>query len=578
MTTRKPSTRNRSIRPRAEDLEARELLSGTVSGTDIDGDSWTLHLIGPGSLVVTKQPAAGSTTPQPLASQSEIDTITIGGTDPTKSVLVGTVRKGANGDGKVFFQTFDQLASTSLGTTGGQGNGLVAVNMPNFWLGNTTPASSSTTTPTTPSITMPDGVDTLRFGGVDTTHNQVAATSSSTSDNTQVELGLPTYGGTRIIIDKSISSSQTAPATSGGTATTIQHAVSFEVSGRLQLFQANEIDGDANTPPGQFANNNTNATGFGGTWVVSGTAGTPPFFPTVNPFGVVLGGVPGQIGNLRVGGAATNLTALAFDATGTGSAKINNFSIGGETNNVMVVAPNGSRNLVFGTGMDTVTVLSHVINTIQANRGAVNSTVFSDRTISNISLGGDVVNSQFLSGYQQNFTNIINTIDGQATVSTFQPTPMPAAPPTPTSAQLGGGMIANIAGNVTDSVFAASVQPSAGLPAPTPPDTGFGSPFDAKLPTGHIKAKIEGTITNTNATPDSPNKAFYAKSVTVLTGPVVPPNVPMPPYSGAIQPRRAPGIPNLNAHHLTLNPGTAATLHGLATPTGPHAHAKKKAK
>ncbi len=266
---------------------------------------------------------------------------------------------------------------------------------------------------------------------------------------------------------------------------------------------------------------------------------------------------------------------MAFDATGSGNGKISNFSVGGETNNVMVVAPNGVRNLAFGTGMDTVDVLTHVINTIKANRGAVNSSVFSDRTISNISLGGDAVNSQFLSGYQQNYPDIISTIDGQATVSTFQPTPQPAAPPTPTNAQIGGGMIANIAGNVTDSVFAASVQPSAGLPAPTAPDTGFGSPYDAKLPTGHIKAKIEGKINNANATPDSPNKAFYASSVNLVTGPVIPPNVPMPPYSGPLQPRREPGIPNLNADQLTLNPGSVATLHGRSTPAGPRARAAK---
>ena len=53
MSTRKPSPPNRSLRPAAEDLETRQLLSGVASGTDIDGDTWTLRLVGPGSLPKT---------------------------------------------------------------------------------------------------------------------------------------------------------------------------------------------------------------------------------------------------------------------------------------------------------------------------------------------------------------------------------------------------------------------------------------------------------------------------------------------------------------------------------------------
>src|SRR5262249_13140727 len=153
-----------------EDLENRQLLSATVSGTDIDGDQWTLQLIGPGSLTVTKQDDA-SGNPTELSSNTEINTITIGGTDPTASRVVGTVRKGANGDGKVFFQTLTELSNHALQVGGG--NGPVSINMPDFWLGNTTVQSTtSTTTPTLPGITIPDGVTSLVFGGVDTTHNQ----------------------------------------------------------------------------------------------------------------------------------------------------------------------------------------------------------------------------------------------------------------------------------------------------------------------------------------------------------------------------------------------------------------------
>ena len=66
-------------------------------------------MIGPGSLNVVKQDGADGN-PAPLNSQTEINSITVAGTDPLSSRLVGTVHKGPNGDGKVFFNTFDELA------------------------------------------------------------------------------------------------------------------------------------------------------------------------------------------------------------------------------------------------------------------------------------------------------------------------------------------------------------------------------------------------------------------------------------------------------------------------------------
>ncbi len=78
--------------------------------------------------------------------------------------------------------------------------------------------------------------------------------------------------------------------------------------------------------------------------------------------------------------------------------------------------------------MDTVDILSHVVNTLSANRGALNSNVYVDRTISKVTFGGDVVNTNVLSGYVQNFSDIISTVTGQASVNTFSPTPQPGAP------------------------------------------------------------------------------------------------------------------------------------------------------
>ncbi|MGE5755261.1 MAG: hypothetical protein ACM35G_06030 [Planctomycetaceae bacterium] len=537
------------------------MLSATASGTDFDGDTWTLRLIGPGSLAVTKQ------------DNGEINQITVAGAEPLVTRLIGHVTKGPNGDGKVFFQSLNELPSRTERL--GAGQSLLSIVMPNFWLGTTTPVNSSTTPlPPAPSITIPDGVNTLDFGGVDTRHDITSLPSTTTQNAVNpatVTLGLPVYGGTSIIIDQSISSTQpvttTPPGSTTPTTTTIQFPVEFNVSGRLSLFQANSIVGDANNPPSQFISNPPagSTPAIGGTIVVSGTSGTPPFL--VN--GQLQGGLTGQIGNLRIGGPATNLTALAFDTTNSGTARISNFSIGGETNNVLVIAPNGLRNAAFGLGMDKTEILAHVINTLAANRGALNSNVTVDRTISRATFGGDVVNSRILSGYAQNFSNaaggIIGTIAGGS------------VPPPPQNAQTGGGMEVHVAGDVTNSVFAASVQPLIDTTA-TPPTLTFGTPQDVPgvvvLPTGHIAAKVEGKINNgaiatsptdNNATVDRSGKAFYAKAVDLKSGPVVPPNVPEPPYPGPKQPIHAPGLRS----RFRLFPFTAKNS-SAAFPDSPH--------
>jgi hypothetical protein len=533
------------------------MLSAVVSGMDSKGDAWTLRLLGPGTLNVTKQDDA-SGNPTALTDKSDINTITIGGTDPLTSRIVGTVTPGPGSDGRVFFNTMTELPSFSQQFSG-SGLGLLSIDMPNFWLGNTTP-SGSTTTPTTPTVALPDGVDTLRFGGVDTTFNQPAATSSTTSNVYTVTLGLPLFGGTRILIDRSVSSTQSVPPTTGTTPTIAQHAVFFTVAGRLRLFQANEIDGDANNPPGQFQTTpNSNNTATGGTWLDAATANTPPFFTTNNATGALSfkGPVTGAIGDVRIGGNATNFSTVVVDSTGSGNARLANYSIGGETTNILLVAPNGARNLYFGKGMDTASILAHVVNVIQANRGALNSNVYVDRSISRINLGGDAVNTNVLSGVNQNFTNILNTVTGQSS-SGFSSTP--AVPPQPLNAQQFGGMTVHVAGNVTNSVFAASVQPDT---SSTPPV--FGNSNQLVLTGGHISAKVEGTINNSTATPDSPKTAFYAQHVSLLSGPVVPPNVPEPPYKGTGLPSILPGIslPQTQSAH-----GSTATTaaHASASP------------
>ncbi|HWE38945.1 MAG TPA: hypothetical protein VG406_20520 [Isosphaeraceae bacterium] len=538
-----PLRRPTGLRPAAEALEDRRLLSQTVSGTDAKGDTWTLQLIGPGALTVIKQPDA-SGNPQSLTSPSDIQQIVVGGAEPFVTRLVGKVTSVAPGsDGRVFFQNLQELGGPSQATTAG-GNGLLAIDMPGFWLGNTsaTGAAINQTTPTIKaSISIPDGVNSLRFGGADTTFfNGTNASSSVSGDNTSdqfiINLGLPAFLGTTVIVNKMVSSAQPATGTNGATSPT-QNSIVVNVAGRLNLFQANEIDGNSSLYQADSRFLNTNLLGNtvnqnqGGTIILS----TPITAATVT----------GYINNVRVGGNATNLSVQT-------NGHIGNFYVGGETQNVSLLGPGDTRNVYFGRGMDQVTINSHVIDNLQANRGALDSTVITDRTIARASFGGDVVNTQVLSGYQQNLTNVFQT----------QQFPSTALP----NAQDGGGMTVLVAGDVTNSVFAASAQPD--------PSGLFGTSNDLLFPHGHISAKVEGNISNTTATPSSPTKAFYAQNVSVVHGPVQPPNVPEPPFGSSVLPTRAAGLRPLPGQRL-VNPATlpAATIQGYVRDTRRFIHA-----
>ena len=524
MSKRKHSPRTRAYQPVADVLETRQLLSGVVSGTDVDGDTWSLRLIGPGALTVVKQVGADNN-PTPLNATTEINQIIVGGTLPGLAKIVGKVKKSATGDGKVFFQEFNQLPGRSE-LFPGVGDSLKSIDMPGFWLANTTPGA----TPGTPTVRLPDGVMSIRFGGVDMTHDRPAATSTTQADEAVLVFGLPQYGGTNIIIDKSISTSQQAPPATGSTTTrTVQFGVLFDVGGRLNLFQANSIEGDRARPPGQFSNQNPAATGRGGTTLYNSVSGSTRFNSLV--VDGIKGSSGGAIGYVRVGGDATNFSTAIEDQTQSGTDKIANFFVGGEAANVLLIAPSGSRTIGFGKGMDTVEIRTHTIDTIKANRGAVNSTVVADRQIGRADFGGDVVDTTVLSGTVQNFSTILNAVAGN--------TGAPSAPPLPRNAQPAGEITVHVAGDITNSVFAASVEPFNG---------DYSSPNALVLPTGVIHAKHEGTINNATATPEAPARAFYAQHVDSTIGPVTPPNQPEPPFT---QPPTRPFVPGLHPRVTT---------------------------
>lgn len=574
MFKRKPTPSRRSFRPRAEGLESRRVLSSystiptaSVSGTDIDGDRWTLTLYGPGTLNIVDKTGAAFTAANADAPNL-INTITVAGTVTSQSRLIGTVSPAASGsDGKVFFQNLniqangaypqlDRNKANRISPTAQ--NGIALVDAPDFWMGNTSGAAPGASSPYHSGaklaglITAPEGINVLKFGGVDVNYTPPGGTpltQSGQNNEFVVDLGLPVTTGTSIIVD-SVTTDAGITKASGNTAATVnQQSVSFLVTGRLNLFQALEING--NTDPGmaptQFDSSAASPLA-GGTYVVSQS-----------------GSVTSQIGYVRIANNATNFTTMALGADISSSAAdatgpaVTNFTVGGETNNVMLLAPGGSRNVSFGRGMDNVVISTQFIQHLHANRGAVNSTVTSSRTIDTMILGGDLINSFIQSGYLQTINanasspGSIFSPGGGAFNGVAPPSIIDRNPSVSNGVQIpaahgGGGINAHIAGNVIDSIVSVSVDPDpSGLTAPGQFETvtkrrfPFGAPQNVVLPRGVINAKIEGEIDNSGlqsgsaplVSPDvSPDSAFFAKQVRITRGAVLPPNVDTAPYDG----------------------------------------------
>jgi hypothetical protein len=549
MSMGKDLGRSRAIRPSAESLEIRQLLSATVSGTDTAGDQWTLTLLGKGTLQVVKQDdSTGS--PGALDSATEINSITVAGTDPRSSRLIGTVKAAAGSDGRVFFNTLNEIPNHS--DLLASGLGLLAINMPDFWLGYTGSAMAATGSPVA-EINIPDGVNSLRFGGVDTTKSfTTTASDGPTQDNQNdeylVNLGLPQSIGTSIVVNKVISASQAAAPTTGTTPNSpTQKSVVFDVAGRINLFEANEIDGTTTNAPA----------------LQSYTGGT-----IVASFADPTTAITGEIGFVRVGGNATNFSVVTNNT-------LANLYIGGETNNDSILTPNGSRNLYFGKGFDTSSILTHSIENLYANRDMTNSDITSSRMIGNLSIGGNVANSNVLSGYQQDLATVASS--AQSNIGQLSATTLPTAPTmtTPT-AQAAGQITAFIAGSVTNSVFAASDLPISQVESTaTPAAQTFGDPQDALLPLGVITARVEGSIDNSTATPEFPKQAFYARTVQLTHAVVVPPNVVEPPLPPPTTPITLPGIPHVFPASTSTNSTTTKTT-TTTTGTGPGTGASGK--
>jgi hypothetical protein len=500
----------------------------------------------------------------------EINTITLSGTQTALSRLVGRVTPAAGSDGRVFFQTLNVLPTGQYSQLDPNlvfpratipQNGIAAVDMPHFWLGHTSTETPSFTSSlhsgfeVAGGINAAEGIQVLRMGGVDTTYTPAGGTPlNSTSQNNEfiVNLGTPVTIGTSIILDRVVTNAALGVASGTTPAPVFQQSVTFLVTGRLNLFQANQIQGNANPSvvPTQFRNStDSGGASPGGTYVVS-----------------MAGASIGQIGNIRIGGDATNFTAfaLATDVFSTPNnvsidPKISNFFIGGETNNVLLISPGGTRNVYFGRGMDNTQINTLFIQNLQANRGAVNSSVTADRQISNVVMGGDVVDTDIQSGYVQTIASYANTpaatftagggaFNGVAVpdiVSRIQNSLTGILQPL---AHGGGAMDARVAGNVVNSIFSVGVDPAPSginqpgqFQLPVGKTFPFGAPENISLPQARLKVKVEGVVDNSGlqagtspfVDPNLPSSAaFFSQHLKVYHGPVIPPNVPQAPYPG----------------------------------------------
>lgn len=481
---------NNAFQPGRELLERRELLAKTIRGLDPDGDRWVLRLLGPGSVAVVNVNGSDGQ-PIPIGQPALIRSISIAGASPGSTRLIGAVRQGEAGDGRVFFSSLTESASTAPAAN--VGVGVLAIDIPDFWLGATAPITTGTSA-VQGTIDIPDGVVTLRFGGIDTTFNGLQ--TNTINDSFNVNLGLPYRIGTSIVVDRIITANRPM---SGSQAATMDTA-NINVEGRINLFQANRIDGDETLNLGEngfFDGNNT-----GGTTITSGPAGT-----------TFLGTVLGFIGRFRVGGNATNLSVNVTPTTGDESA-ITNLSIGGETNKVSINADSALRTAQFGLGLDTVFIQADNLQYLGANRGAVGSQIVAARGAGLLNFGGDVSDTQVLAGFVTNQSNSGN----------------------PFIAQELGDMTVLVAGDVTNSVFAASYEPNE--------DGVFGSPDDLRL-VGMIDAKVEGFIDNSaniDVDPEAADQAFFARNLQFARGPIVPPAAPAAPYNRTETPPRTVGV------------------------------------
>jgi hypothetical protein len=273
-----------------------------VSGTDREGDQWTITVHGPGKVIVT------DTTPNDGRLDDDIDTIQLVGTSLTKTYVTGNViasnQRPANfngnnpppSDGTILF---NQLLAMS---------GVKSIELNGFDLSDqVTPAVASTT-----GIFLYGGVGTLSFDSIDQTQD----TSVSTAPY-QVVIG---YATTPLKVQPSIylnnitnlvydSTTANAPSTTPLTTPSVE----FEINGVVRNFNI------ISTGPGSVNQ------GFQVYFPPVGTTGRTSLQATA-------------VDNLKVAGSAKNFTvsrsSAPFSSENSGVNYIKKATFGGNADGV----------------------------------------------------------------------------------------------------------------------------------------------------------------------------------------------------------------------------------------------------
>ena len=175
--------------------------SASVSGTDMKGDKWTLTLYGPGTMNVV-DPDGNAFTKDTQDIPDDINTITVSGTVTSQEPAGGQGDLGPRelGRARLLPAAHDQPTREPTGnstqTWSGPGsrtpqNGIAAVDMPELLAGphrhGRTDAEfqfpfgrrtfGSTPFKLAGGINAPEGINNLRFGGVDTTFTPAGGTA-----------------------------------------------------------------------------------------------------------------------------------------------------------------------------------------------------------------------------------------------------------------------------------------------------------------------------------------------------------------------------------------------------------------
>jgi hypothetical protein len=279
-----------------------------VSGTDREGDLWTITVHGPGKVIVT------DTTPNDGVLDDDIDTIQLVGTSLKDTYVTGTVRASAKNltTGVI---PFNELIDTS---------GVRSIVLNNFNL--TDQVSPGVTTPT--GIFLTGGVRTLSFNGI------IAQLDTSiTTTPYQIIIG----SGTKpLTVAPSIYVNSIQDLVFNSTATTIpttpitSPTVQFVINGNVQTFSI------ASATQGPI------------------TAGYQFEFPVVGTTGRTAVQAQG-VNDLNVAGSAVNFTVSEapkpFSSSASGVSHIHKATFGGVSDGVGLDVKGNIGKLTFKRGL-----------------------------------------------------------------------------------------------------------------------------------------------------------------------------------------------------------------------------------